>query len=131
MNVTEAQTTTINQVGILSPMDANGEKDVWDAFKDGLAEPATPMGRMLRLFPGSLKETRSIARVCRRSRAAWRRRNRAGHSTGDQGSQISNEHYSHCLPCGIRSGRVGLGVELRSAWGQRHRRRHDVMEAQP
>ena len=38
MNVTEAQTTTINQVGILSPMDANGEKDVWDAFKDGLAE---------------------------------------------------------------------------------------------
>jgi hypothetical protein len=38
MNITEAQTTTINQVGILSPMDANGEKDVWDAFKDGLTE---------------------------------------------------------------------------------------------
>jgi putative tryptophan/tyrosine transport system substrate-binding protein len=35
---TEAQTMTINQVGILSPMDANAEKDVWDAFKDGLAE---------------------------------------------------------------------------------------------
>ena len=34
MNTTEA----INQVGILSPMDANGEKDVWDAFKDGLTE---------------------------------------------------------------------------------------------
>jgi hypothetical protein len=38
MNITEAQTTTINQIGILSPMDANGEKDVWDAFKDGLTE---------------------------------------------------------------------------------------------
>jgi putative tryptophan/tyrosine transport system substrate-binding protein len=38
MNITEAQTTTINQIGILSPMDANGENDVWDAFKDGLTE---------------------------------------------------------------------------------------------
>jgi hypothetical protein len=58
MNVTEAQTTTINQVGILSPWDANGEKDVWDAFKDGLTElSATPRGRALRLFPGSLTET--------------------------------------------------------------------------
>jgi putative ABC transport system substrate-binding protein len=38
MNITETQTTTINHVGIPSPMDANGEKDVWDAFKHGLAE---------------------------------------------------------------------------------------------
>ena len=38
MNTTETQTTTINHVGILSPMDANGEKDVWDAFKHCLAE---------------------------------------------------------------------------------------------
>jgi putative tryptophan/tyrosine transport system substrate-binding protein len=38
VNITETQTTTINHVGILSPMDANGEKDVWDAFKHGLAE---------------------------------------------------------------------------------------------
>ena len=38
MNATEAKAVTINQVGILSPMDANGEKDVWDAFKDGLTE---------------------------------------------------------------------------------------------
>jgi hypothetical protein len=57
MNVTEAQTTTINQVGILSPWDANGEKDVWDAFKDGLTELGYPRGRALRLFPGSLTET--------------------------------------------------------------------------
>jgi putative ABC transport system substrate-binding protein len=45
MNVTEAQTTTINQVGILSPWDANGEKDVWDAFKDGLTELGYPEGK--------------------------------------------------------------------------------------
>ena len=38
MNTTEAHTMTIDQVGILSAFDANGEKDVWDAFKDGLAE---------------------------------------------------------------------------------------------
>jgi len=29
---------TINQVGILSAFDANAEKDVWDAFRDGLTE---------------------------------------------------------------------------------------------
>ena len=57
MNITEAQTTTINQVGILSPMDANGEKDVWDAFKHGLTELGYSEGKGLRLFPGSLKET--------------------------------------------------------------------------
>ena len=45
MNVTEAQTTTINQVGILSPWDADGEKDVWDAFKDGLTELGYPEGK--------------------------------------------------------------------------------------
>jgi putative tryptophan/tyrosine transport system substrate-binding protein len=45
MNVTEAQTTTINQVEILSPWDANGEKDVWDAFKDGLTELGYPEGK--------------------------------------------------------------------------------------
>ena len=38
MNATEAHTMTIDQVGILSAFDANGEKDVWDAFKDGLTE---------------------------------------------------------------------------------------------
>ena len=27
MNITETQTTTINHVGILSPMDANGEQE--------------------------------------------------------------------------------------------------------
>src|SRR6267142_2637661 len=45
MNVTDAQTTTINQVGILSPWDADGEKDVWDAFKDGLTELGYPEGK--------------------------------------------------------------------------------------
>jgi ABC-type uncharacterized transport system substrate-binding protein len=45
MNVTEAQTTTINQVGILSPWDADGEKDVWDTFKDGLTELGYPEGK--------------------------------------------------------------------------------------
>ena len=45
MNITEAQTTTINQVGILSPWDADGEKDVWDAFKDGLTELGYPEGK--------------------------------------------------------------------------------------
>ena len=29
---------TINQIGILSAFDANAEKDVWDAFRDGLTE---------------------------------------------------------------------------------------------
>ena len=131
MNTTETQITTINHVGILSPMDANGEKDVWDAFKHGLAELGYSEGKGVTFISRFAENLRSIARVCRRSRAARRRRNRGGHSTGDQGSQISDEHYSRCLPGGIRSSRVGLGIELRSARGQRHRRRHDVMEAQP
>jgi putative ABC transport system substrate-binding protein len=45
MNVTQAQTTIINRVGILSPMDANAEQDVWDAFKDGLTELGYPEGK--------------------------------------------------------------------------------------
>ena len=51
MTITETQKTTINHVGILSPMDANGEKDVWDAFKHGLAPTVFP------LFQGACFET--------------------------------------------------------------------------
>ena len=45
MNVTQAQTTIVHRVGILSPMDANAEQDVWDAFKDGLTELGYPEGK--------------------------------------------------------------------------------------
>jgi putative ABC transport system substrate-binding protein len=38
MNATEGKSTAIHQIGILSPMDANGTKDSWDAFKNGLKE---------------------------------------------------------------------------------------------
>jgi putative ABC transport system substrate-binding protein len=38
MSATEAESADIRRIGILSPMDANGMKDWWDALKDGLRE---------------------------------------------------------------------------------------------
>ena len=78
------------------------EKEVWDALKDGLTELATPKGRALSLFPGSLKERRSTARVRRRSRAAWRRRNRASHSTGDKAAKSATS----TIPIVFRWGQI-------------------------